>query len=99
MNNYNLNYCISKQTPASPKVMKEILDIQAIVNGACSWTQERLSLSGPNQTGRTGLGYAFMRFATMPGHNPSATPFAEVAPTATSSNVASTKQSPPSLIN
>jgi len=63
MSNYNLNYCISKRTPASPKVLQEILDVQAILNRVCSWSHERLSLSCPKQAGRPGLGFHFVRFA------------------------------------
>src|SRR4051812_17706030 len=49
MSNYNLSYGISKRTPASPKVLKEILDAQAAVNRTCTWTHERLSLAAPRE--------------------------------------------------
>ena len=62
MSNFNLIYGISKRTPASAKVLKEILDVQAAVNNACAWLHERLSLAAPRETGRTVLNLPFTRF-------------------------------------
>lgn len=70
MSNFTLNYSISKRTPASPKALKEILDVQAAVNRACTWTHERLSLAAPRQAGRaTVLSLPFMRFGFVPAHD------------------------------
>jgi len=67
MSNFNLVYGISKRTPASPKVLKEILDAQAAVNAGCAWTHERLSLVAPRETGRTVLNLPFTRFGFASG--------------------------------
>lgn len=67
MSNFNLSYSISKRTPASPKALKEILDAQAAVNRACTWTHERLSLAAPKETGRAAFTFPFTRFGLASG--------------------------------
>ncbi len=67
MSNFNLTYGISKRTPASGKVLKEILDVQASVNNACAWTHERLSLVAPRESGRTTITLPFTRFGYASG--------------------------------
>jgi hypothetical protein len=62
MGNFNLIYGISKRTPASGKVLKEILEVQAAVNDACTWSHERLALVAPREPGRTTLTLPFTRF-------------------------------------
>lgn len=83
MSNFTLNYFISKRTPASPKALKEILDVQAAVNRACTWTHERLSLAAPRQSGRaTVLSFPLMRFGFVPAHgSPSSDGFGAPSPT------------------
>jgi hypothetical protein len=66
MGNFNLIYSISKRTPASPKVLKQILDAQAAVNAACVWTHERLGLVSPRE-GRTVFTIPFTRFGLASG--------------------------------
>lgn len=68
MSNYNLTYGISKRTPASPKILKEILDAQEAVNAACVWTHERLALVAPRETGRPALTLPFTRFGFTSTH-------------------------------
>lgn len=65
MSNFNLIYGISKRTPASSKVLKEILDAQTAVNSACAWSHERLALVAPRETGRAVLTLPFTRFGFM----------------------------------
>jgi len=67
MSNYNLSYGISKRTPASPKVLKEILDAQAAVNRTCTWTHERLSLAAPREMGRAAFAFPFTRLGLASG--------------------------------
>jgi hypothetical protein len=62
MGNFNLIYGISKRTPASGKVLKEILEVQAAVNDACAWSHERLALVAPREPGRATLTLPFTRF-------------------------------------
>jgi hypothetical protein len=62
MSHFNLTYGISKRTPASPKSLKEILDVQTMVNAACAWSHERLALVAPRETGRAVLTLPFTRF-------------------------------------
>lgn len=62
MGNFNLIYGISKRTPASGKVLKEILEVQAAVNDACTWSHERLALVAPREPGRATLTLPFTRF-------------------------------------
>ena len=66
MANFNLVYSISKRTPASPKVLRQILDAQAAVNAACVWTHERLGLVSPRE-GRTVFTLPFTRFGLVSG--------------------------------
>jgi len=61
MSNYTLSYSISKRTPASPKVLKEILDAQAAVNRVCTWSHEQLSLTAPRDMGRAVISFPFVR--------------------------------------
>ncbi|MDB4954444.1 MAG: hypothetical protein JWO36_2013 [Myxococcales bacterium] len=66
MANFNLIYSILKRTPASSKVLKDILDAQAAVNAACVWTHERLALVAPRE-GRTVFTLPFTRFGFASG--------------------------------
>ena len=70
MSNHNLTYSISKRTPAPPKVLKEILDAQAAVNRACTWTHERLAFAPPRDTGRAAFPLQFARFGLASGTPP-----------------------------
>jgi hypothetical protein len=72
MSNHNLTYSISKRTPAPPKALKEILDAQAAVNRACTWTHERLAFAPPRDMGRAAFPLQFVRFGFAPG-TPTAT--------------------------
>jgi hypothetical protein len=67
MSNHNLTYQISKRTPASPKVLKEILEAQAAVNAACTWTHERLAFAAPRESGRAPFTFPLGRFAFASG--------------------------------
>ena len=67
MSNFTLNYCISKRTPASPKALKEILAVQDAVNRACTWTNERLALAAPKETGRAVFSFPFVRLGLASG--------------------------------
>ncbi len=70
MSNFNLIYSISKRTPATPKALKEILDVQTAVNRVATWSHERLSLAAP-QAQRGPLVFPFMRFGHLSDHVPS----------------------------
>ena len=70
MSNHNLTYSISKRTPAPPKVLKEILDAQAAVNRACTWTHERLAFAPPRDSGRAAFPLQFARFGLVSGNPP-----------------------------
>jgi len=70
MSNYFLSYGISKSTPASPKMMKEILDIQTNVNRLCTWTHEPLALAAPTQAPRSAFVLPLVRFGHVPSHTP-----------------------------
>jgi len=70
MNNHNLTYSISKRTPASPKALKEILDAQAAVNRACTWSHERLAFAPPRDAGCAVFPLQLMRFGLAPGTPP-----------------------------
>ena len=70
MSNHNLTYSISKRTPAPPKVLKEILDAQAAVNRACTWTHERLAFAPPRDAGRAAFPLQFARFGLASGTPP-----------------------------
>ena len=67
MGNFNLIYGISKRTPPSSKVLKEILNVQDAVNAACTWSHERLSLVAPRESGRTTITLPFTRFGYASG--------------------------------
>ena len=62
MANFTLTYSISKRTPASPKALKEILDVHTAVNRACTWTHERLSLAAPKEMGRAAFAFSLARY-------------------------------------
>jgi len=70
MSNHNLTYSISKRTPASPKAAKEILDAQAAMNRACTWTHERLAFAPPRDPGRAAFPLQFARFGLASGNPP-----------------------------
>jgi hypothetical protein len=70
MSNHNLTYSISKRTPAPPKAVKEILDAQAAVNRACTWTHERLAFAPPREQGRAAFPLQFARFGLASGTPP-----------------------------
>lgn len=70
MNNHNLTYSISKRTPASPKILKDILDAQAAVNRACTWSHERLAFAPPRDAGRAVFPLQLMRFGLASGTPP-----------------------------
>jgi hypothetical protein len=65
-----LTYSISKRTPAPPKAVKEILDAQAAVNRACTWTHERLAFAPPREQGRAAFPLQFARFGLASGTPP-----------------------------
>ena len=73
--NIHLNYSISKRTPASPKALKEILDAQAAVNRACTWTHERLAFAQPRDSGRAAFPLQFVRFGFASGTQPASDGF------------------------
>jgi hypothetical protein len=75
MSNHNLTYSISKRTPASSKVLKEILDAQASVNRACTWTHERLAFAPPRETGHAVFPLQLMRFGLAAGNQPASDGF------------------------
>jgi hypothetical protein len=70
MGNFTLTYGISKRTPASPKALREILDAQAAVNAACTWTHERLALAAPRDMGRATFAFPLVRFGLANGTTP-----------------------------
>jgi len=80
MSNHNLTYSISKRTPASPKAVKEILDAQAAMNRACTWTHERLAFVPPRDPGRAVFPLQFARFGLASGTPPAFDGFGAQAP-------------------
>jgi len=75
MSNHNLTYSISKRTPASSKVLKDILDAQAAVNRACTWTHERLAFAPPREQGHAVFPLQLMRFGLASGNQPASDGF------------------------
>lgn len=61
MSNVNLTYAISKRTPPTPKTLKAILDLQAELNRAITWTHERLALAPAPEAPRASLSFPFVR--------------------------------------
>ena len=81
MSNHNLTYSISKRTPAPPKAVKEILDAQAALNRACTWTHERLAFAPPRDMGRAAFPLQFARFGLASGTPPTLDGFGVHPPT------------------
>lgn len=67
MSNFNLIYSISKRTPASPRILKEILEAQSAVNRACTWSHEQLSFSAPRGMGRPAFAFPFVKLGLASG--------------------------------
>ena len=81
MSNHNLTYSISKRTPAPPKAVKEILDAQAALNRACTWTHERLAFAPPRDAGHAAFPLQLVRFGLASGNPPALDGFGVHSPT------------------
>lgn len=63
---HHLVYAISnKGTPPSPKVVRQVLDVQTELNRRCTWNHERLALAPERGADRVPFGLPIVRFASL----------------------------------